>query len=52
MVCIGQFGNIVTSVKLFGIHREENLFRMGRSLLSVFLVNWGTQGLEDWDKAV
>ena len=47
MVCIGQFGNMVTSVKLFGINREENLFRMGRSILSVLLVNWGTQGLED-----
>lgn len=47
MVCIGQFGNMVTSVKLFGINREENLFRMGRSILPVLLVNWGTQGLED-----
>ena len=43
---------MVISVKLFGINREENLFRMGRSILSVLLVNWGTQGLEDWDKAV
>lgn len=52
IVCIGQFGNMVISVKLLGINREEDLFRMGRNILSVLLVNWGTQGLEDWDKAV